>query len=177
MLLSLNNLKYFNLIFLLFLVLFNFSYSKMTSNPPNDCESVENEKEVEEKINSTLKLSKDNDVYYFLFFASMDSIINIDRKDNFPHLKQFARKVNTFFSDFMTFSYLCKDVTNENANIHYDSAERNKFDEQKIYVIQKGEIKETKTVKYFSEDYMDFLVNKMNLSKLVESKLIQSRII
>ncbi len=182
MLLSLNNFKYFNFIFMLFLLMFNFSYSKFKTSKikqSESCKIVHDDREVEEKVNITLETSKEKtnkDVYYFIFFASKFSIINIDRKDNFTHMKEFASKVNSFFSDFMNFSYFCRDETNKdkNAITHYHSAETNKFDKEKIYVIQNGEIKETKTVKYFSEDFMDFLIHKMNLSKLVETKLIQS---
>lgn len=89
-------------------------------------------------------------------------------------MKEFANNINFFFSDFMKFTYLCKNFS-ISSNVSYDSSERNKFDSQRVYVIQNGEIKQNKTIKYFSVGYVDYLMNKMNLTKLVENKLIQCK--
>jgi hypothetical protein len=81
--------------------------------------------------------------------------------------------VNTFFNDIINIKIFCKDETREDIT-SLTPEEVQKFDQSEIVMIKNGSILKRKRVKYLSEGYLNFLLEKFNLRKHIESTVEES---
>lgn len=93
-----------------------------------------------------------------------------DRNDNFNTLKEFSNSVNSFFSDIIEIIFFCSNMSVTN-NMTIEANDNDKYDNSTVYVLSNSTIIENKSIKYLSQGFLNYLMNKFNLTQHIDAKV------
>jgi hypothetical protein len=88
-------------------------------------------------------------------------------------MRSFTHKINTFFSNAIEIRFFCEERVNPKI-VKTDSDIQQKFDVGRVYVIQDGKVLDKRELSVFSDEYMDFLLDKFNLNEYINKKYDES---
>jgi len=95
--------------------------------------------------------------------------------DNFNTLRKFSSNVNTFFDEVINIKFYCLNETSTEAESIDTVDKKDKYDESEIVMIKNGEVLKRKRVKYLSEGYLNYLLDKFNLRQHIEAKVDEAK--